>query len=272
MADTINQHFVSRFYLNNFQIQPPSRVPRIWVYDKIEDRVFSSPIEKAGSENLFFEPHVEPEVTEIENIYRDNYAKLVERFTTGNENLQNGDIGMLALLVAFQWLRTPAFRSLLDIILPHTRQTSIDNFVNVENYTPKNAEAIFPSVPSRQVQADMLLNRETLMMFTDTIIKRFDWDVAVAPTGVEFITSDNPVAMSGRFLLDVDNQISLPLSVRIAVVLRLTGGKPVSRCGACELEYVKSVNFNCFHHAHRFIYASNRELLETTKLDALKLT
>lgn len=271
MPDTINQHFVSRFYLNNFQIQPPSKVPRIWVYDKIEDRTFSSPIENAGSENSFFEPHIEPGVTEIENIYRSNYAKLVERFTKGNANLENGDIAMLAILVAFQWLRTRAFRSRLDITLPHNRQTIIDNFVNVEGYTLENAEAIFSAIPSRQMQADMLLNRETLAMFADSIIKQFDWDVAVAPTGIEFITSDNPVAMSGRFLLDSANQISLPLSGRIAVVLRLTEAKPVSRCGACELKYAKSVNFNCFHHAHRFIYASNRKLLDATKLDALKL-
>jgi hypothetical protein len=263
-SETINQHFVSRFYLNNFQIQPPSNVPRIWVLDKLNGHIFTSPIEKVGSENSFFDPSMEPKVTEIENIYQDAYTTLVARFNEGNTELQTNDISRLALLVAFQWLRTRGFRSRLDITIQANRQTIVDNFVNVEGYSIENAQALFPLAPSEDVQAGILVDREMLAMFGGTIISNFDWDVALAPPHKEFVTSDNPVAMSGRFLLDTANLISLPLSARVSVVLRLTKGKPVSRCGVCETGYAESVIFKCYYKAHRFVYASTRELLETT--------
>lgn len=109
MSQTVKmQHYVPRFYLSNFAIDPAKDVPQVYCYGKPDRSQFQTAITNIAGEKYFYEPpgdqSFETDLASIEGEFSDAYDKLLD--SRDLEILDVNDRSAIAYSLAIQELRT----------------------------------------------------------------------------------------------------------------------------------------------------------------------
>lgn len=197
-----NQHYVPRCYLRNFS----NAREQIWVYDKLEDKVFQSHIGGVACEKFFYdserlekETGEEQFIEKVLGILEDEAAKVFRQIIEKlNENrfsrLHPQERYFLAHYIAVQMLRTKEERVQLEQMF-----NQFSKFVHshVSEEMKATAPNMVPPVEMdserlAEIQGLLLSNPEMLKMHAEILDSHF-WVILRAFPGCEFITSDHPV-------------------------------------------------------------------------------
>jgi hypothetical protein len=112
------QHYVPQFYLREFA----SEDEQIWVYDKIEDKVFKTGIKNIAAERFFYDSNlvesatgekqlVEKFLSTCEGEFHDKISRLLMRLRSGGYCRLHPETRMtIALFASMQIFRTKEFR------------------------------------------------------------------------------------------------------------------------------------------------------------------
>lgn len=227
MSKVKRQHFVPQFYLRNFA----SSNGRTYVFDKFEQRIYASNIEKVAAVNYFYDVPQEKvsafakEISEDlrnQGIEADEKAivavlssQMVEQYLSvmeqrcskviedvlesleGRRRFKHKYRTMLAIFVAIQFLRTLAQRkSMMELAQKsELRVMELVNKLNEVHGTNTTAEDIgiaYDPDKTQFLHKFHYLQPETIRRFAE-IFYRHIWYVGVNETANPLYTSDNPV-------------------------------------------------------------------------------
>ena len=119
----------------------------------------------------------------------------------------------------------------------------------------------FDSIEVESIQTGLIFDIDTIEAIALKLLNTFHWEVAIANEGLNFLTSDNPVAMLVPHLGDPNNEILLPIATNLLVRLQSAQNQVESRTGLALKENELGLNFNQFHASRRFVYSSKQETL-----------
>ncbi|NHX41520.1 MULTISPECIES: DUF4238 domain-containing protein [Haloarcula] len=112
MSEVKMQHYVPRFYLENFSINPDKDSPQVYCYHKPDRRIFQTTTKNVAGEQYFYDTSgnqpFEDFLAEIEGEFADAYRKIIENKHL--RDLTENDRTAIAYSVATQEHRTRAFR------------------------------------------------------------------------------------------------------------------------------------------------------------------
>lgn len=232
-----NEHYIPKFYLERF-----SKNGKIFAYDLINDKIFSTNIRKIGSKNYFYD--LEPEMLkrimteykELTNISNHDYEELtndiqfVEKFLSRLEaetaeyfnKFENdyeliNDEKFLSILFLFMdtlSIRTVSFRNVLESIEKQT----INRFKSLNDKEVKNYP--LDMNPKDLAKINQLREITSLVKTYDKAIKVFNnynFFVAINNTKLDFLLSDNPLLY---FFLGF-NDICFPINPRLAIIMQV---------------------------------------------------
>ena len=187
-----NQHYVPKFILRNFLSNPKKE--QVQVFSKSSRKGFTTSIKNIMAERRFHEFRIdenylvsfEGSVCRVEEILLPAYKSVIENRCFDGTSEQKAH---LALLIAFQFLRTRSQREL---------------FVDMENklseHLGKHGESI-EDIEGYQPLTDDALRGQHILFMRDAlgdfaqIIGAKDFLLLEAPKGRRFYLSDNPVTI-----------------------------------------------------------------------------
>ncbi|MFJ9961722.1 DUF4238 domain-containing protein [Streptomyces avermitilis] len=186
MADPKLHHYVPQFYLRRFT----DPAERLWVWDRISDRVFrTQPKAVAAESNFYLLPQLAEQGSdpvEMERQFADLEGQVSAITGQWLKWIRHGNPGdllpvpdvnreIVSLFLALQSLRTADARSILAA------------FSALHGYQDDSDEEI------RSLHAAALWDDEFISSFADHM-SRCAWLFALNETPVRFVTSDNPLA------------------------------------------------------------------------------
>lgn len=189
------QHYVPQFILKKFS----KNKNKIYVFDKKQNRSFTSNVKDTGHENNFYEEELlgyknntEFKLTELETSVSPVIEKIIKNGSI--KDLEKLEHELLCLFSTVQMLRTNHTREFLDFfnetLTKRITEWGYDPNVDIENYTPpseielkSSAIDILNTLPGSLVGD--FLNKQLLLM--------------EAPQGHTFYSSDNPIVKHNHF-------------------------------------------------------------------------
>lgn len=210
------QHYVPRFYLEGYA----DLNGMVWVFDKLERRVFSTKPENIAGENYYYDvPKFESSLGLNQPLeksfwrHESEASKLIEYldwavFEDDFPTLHPNNKQILAMHVVLQILRVPKYRELL---LESIKMTNDEELEHLKT---------FISEDERMVHAITFMQDETINNWVEMLTDQI-WLFARNITDSPFYTSDNPVLFKtkdNKFwtppkkLTEPGTQIIFPLS------------------------------------------------------------
>lgn len=196
-----HQHYVPQFYLKNFA----DAHAVIWVYDKINDRIFHTHVKKIAGENYFYDAPsldkrtgkqqaVEKLLCAVEGKANEVLVGLLTKLTKGNfVQLETDDRNFLAIFLVVQMLRTKEHR-----ILQQHQARLLSNFLKERCSDGKivavyGEEALSPMSAEQlaELQGELILDGHSIRDMA-MILNQHIWMIYRAKSGQVFLTSDNP--------------------------------------------------------------------------------
>jgi len=193
------QHYVPRFYLESFSINPDKDSPQLYCYDKPDRRIFQTAIKNVGGEQYFYDTSgnqpFEDFLARIEGEFADAYRKILEGEDLGD--LTENDRTAIAYSVATQEHRTRVFRDeyvegfeklanrLREFNISEGLEEQIDEFDKADDETT-----------TRKLHKDFIL--DTGWDFTEEILG-LKWILFENQSDSEFWTSDHPITRYNRY-------------------------------------------------------------------------
>lgn len=112
MSEVKMQHYVPRFYLKNFSVNPDRDSPQFYCYNKPDRRIFRTGIKNVAGEQYFYDTYgdqpFENFLAKMEGEFADAYRKILNGEDLGD--LTENDRTAIAYSVATQEHRTRVFR------------------------------------------------------------------------------------------------------------------------------------------------------------------
>jgi len=112
LNDCKNQHYVPQFLLRHFAA---GKRKHIYIYDKLHERSFKTPVRNAGAEKAFYDCEhngerisIEPKLEVLETLAAPIIKRIIENESLGS--LNNKDKSIISLFCAIQMLRVKATR------------------------------------------------------------------------------------------------------------------------------------------------------------------
>lgn len=251
-----NQHYIPQFYLNYFTdpLIPVLYSPYVWIYDKKKELIKNKApkniaYEKGYNDIVDSEGHissiVEDQFREIEY----NASKVFKKITQ-LENTSEKERIDLSKFVFSMIERVPKFRELFKEII---ESGEVEELADEDNK--------YDNVPS-DLKMDGVVRVTHLVSH---LLLRMDWSLFIAPSGSNFITSDNPVVIKDPSNLNV-KMCGIASSPKVEVTFPLTRliclfgswgryRKEVEKISADE---VSRINFETFKYSHRFLISSSK--------------
>lgn len=193
------QHYVPRFYLENFSINPDRNSPQLYCYNKPDRRIFQTSVKNVGGEQYFYdtsgEQPFEDFLAEIEGEFADAYRKILD---SGNlRELTENDKTAIAYSVATQEHRTRVFRDeymegmekladrLREFNMSKQLEEQIDEFDRADDDTT-----------ARELHKEFML--DAAWDFTEEILG-LKWILFENQSASGFWTSDHPITRYNRY-------------------------------------------------------------------------
>jgi hypothetical protein len=189
-----NQHYVAQSYLRQFAIER-AKHPRIYVFDKVRDHVYSATVRSVASEPYFyarnadFAQAIETTFGQLETAFAPAYRKLIAGAPPSG--LTTDERAWVATYVAVQHLRTREAREALAGVSRVLRETV------PEWDLPPGHEHEDAFVRHQQLES-----LGTLAERMTEILLNMKWTVCSNDTGRVFWTSDHPVALYNPLATD----------------------------------------------------------------------
>lgn len=199
MPEVKMQHYVPRFYLEEFSINPDVDSPQLYCYDKPDRRVFQTAITNVGGEQYFYDTSgdqpFEDFLAKIEGEFADAYRKILDGEDLGD--LTENDRTAIAYSVATQEHRTRVFRDeymegfeklanrLREFNLSEELEEQIDDFDNKDD-----------DATARKLHKDFMLDAG--WDFAEEILG-LKWILFKNQSDSEFWTSDHPITRYNRY-------------------------------------------------------------------------
>lgn len=212
------QHFVPQCYLRNFS----SNNENIYIYDKIERKIFRSSVDKVAYKNYFYEIP-EKYLNQIDKVTygaqyfeKEFFANNVERLYSqilkriigngdswklnknGNETLSIEDKELFAQLIAIQYLRLPRIRENYSNALEKVtdaRTDIIKSFLRHEKPELKNEiekiDVKYDQEYNSVLHSEIYANEELYNSIANQILNKH-WVYFISESN-DFQTSDNPI-------------------------------------------------------------------------------
>jgi hypothetical protein len=276
---TVKQHYVPRHYLKNFK----DAEGKLWVYNKESDVHFDSGETKVAFENNFYDMvdgSMEGGAAERWND-EEIGEKAITRFDQELDRvlkllLSEGEyVGVrfdirtaTAFAMAIQHMRTAAFRERLNKSVCEgynelARDLTKLNFPGQEHLSPT---VTISEAMLKHEHVKTIFDYNHWRLFGDAI-SAHHWAFCIAPSGAEFITSDEPVSMRFHYAgkgLDSTGikskgaEIVYPLSRRFALVTREKSLPQFATTDGCPMkvtsEFVQYCNFVVAANCRRFVF------------------
>lgn len=255
-------HYIPVFYLNYFtDVQtPPIQKPYVWIFDKKNETIDN----KAPKNFAFIRGYNDILDSEgnVTNIVEDQFkleiedpASIVFKKLTKFKYLSKSNRYTLAKFVAAMIFRVPKFRDTFKKIIE-------------EKYYLEFAverRSMFEGVSSKFMMDSVI---RTSGIGAKLLLK-MDWSLLIAPEGVQFITSDNPVVVRNPndpnwlfcgLASDPSIEITFPISPKICLFGSWGRFKRV-------IEYisdkeVSKINFETFKYSFDYLFSSTKYFIK----------
>ncbi|MCY9666484.1 DUF4238 domain-containing protein [Paenibacillus alginolyticus] len=216
MSEAKFHHYVPRFYLSNFNNQSN----KLWIYDKKENKVFTSAAENIAGVNHFYRLHefelqgrdpliMEKQFSALEseasNIMQDWFRQL--SYSVDFIEIPDSNRDIMSLYMTLQLLRTMEARELLIQLTE----------MNVDNYDARE--------DATSLHTAMLWNEDTFNPIKQQIYNCY-WIFGVNKSNATFYTSDHPILIKtkdfkqwvvGPRVFDEGMSIVFPLSPTVVL-------------------------------------------------------
>lgn len=225
-----NQHYVPQTYLKNFAYENT----KVFVFDKVEQRVFASSIKNVASETYFNDfpadqtpEDVDPQIVEkafavLEGKYQQDFNELILSAHT-NRRMDLQKRGRWSLFLAFQILRTRGFR---DTYIAASKEILAKLLADAW-------QAEYPDEPLSEFEVTLKKEYEPVqharfMFHPNTFLdlslgfKQYIWIMGLNPTDTLLYTSDTPVVKRPHAPADENVSNSGWLSPGIEIAFPLT--------------------------------------------------
>lgn len=275
-------HFIPRTYLKNFT----DANSKIWVYDKLLDRVMPQNIaDTAVKKNLYTSDKYDglldiPEVTNLEGSYNLIVSKLEKK-----ENVSSQELGIILNFIALQFLRTPAAKNrskkVFNKFVQELKSTYLlaQNQNNSINKIEKIITGLMRDIKRNGISIEKFVLETNeyeppLNFFLQTIassgvtiintLSKQKWQFLFADENF-FISSDDPFTVfyseidSSEFSITHDQVKLIPLTKNVCVAIYQEGFE----IGSKKLHNwsTKVLNLGITSKADRYVYSSSRQQL-----------
>jgi len=297
MAQFKRQHFIPKFYLDNFAVNNI-----IWVFDRKKNEYRDQSIKdtavikdyytlRKGSNKNY---DIEKFLSKVESSSKIVIEKLINR-----ERIDDIERVSLSIFIALLFTRTPEYEKQINeftdkavkkinkILFGNLENVKalIDIMKNEKKISPNfNAEKLYEFLKKEDYKAEYDRTNMIYMMIHNTtelcyFFHKKDWFISKTTNGTEFITSDNPI-------------IKIPTSEQIKKAqvygIDTPGVKkifPLNYCtslcigddgeflgfGSLDKEHVLTINRYIADNSDRFIFGRSKDILEKivriTKID-----
>ena len=275
------QHIIPQFYLKRFTISPSKK--KIWIFDKINSKVFLTNVTKAGCERNFYDIPFElyPQLKGKKNPEEILFSPFDERsskmlnalfddLSSGCEISNEKYKFSLAYFISMLILRVKKIRNSFETLSKKLQEIDFLKRGKIrEKYGNKEHELL-----SRAAHFEDLKNPAIIIdPMANELLGRFEWNLCVNATEKLFYTSDNPVVVNADCREDFIDNIRLdrpgrcvyiPLSPKYILVLKdrkiyvpLSPGKIIlEENGLKEVLYFNTLQVA---QSSRWIYSSTND-------------
>lgn len=280
MSNPKKQHYVPQVYLQNFKDDDGY----IYIYDIEKDQFRRQTPQNAGYNKHFYTVEIDGEkdyfIEQFLSHHVDSkYSDVIKKIENG-EDLALEDKQNLALIIAFQHLRTPSqrenYNNMVDsavkqinkIMFSYKKQLNAKIGVTDEEYEllkntieNENYSVIAPKEHSLALMLDFAEEMANMLL---------NHNIAILECGknTQFITSDNPYCMIKEKWSNqwegygVINTIKFfPITPKFGVILKDPGNKVIYL--KPNTRQVRNLNLLVASWAQRNIFAKNKVLLES---------
>lgn len=199
MANLKRQHYVPQTYLRRFT----NEQGKLFVYDKLADKVFASTPADVAQERLFYDfpartidgleldiKTVEKRLGNVETYF----GPLLTGFINAADNcggITHDQIADFSPFVIIQWMRTKSYREAMRQIAEGASQSLIDKLVEA-NFPGGSAKISLKRESLPLLHAEHLLNPEKILELAHELDRHL-WVIGTNNTPFPFFTSDHPV-------------------------------------------------------------------------------
>jgi len=195
MSQTVKmQHYVPRFYLSYFAVDPSKDTPQVYCYNKPDRSQFKTSVTNIAGETYFYEPPgyqpFETTLAEIEAEFCNAYDELLD--SRSLDALDENDRSAIAYSITIQELRTREKREEF-----HETVTKLREHLEGESMTEEMEEQMDElqdmdsEEGAREFQIDLIKNRGWEMAEHYFDLK---WVLIENETQQPFLSSDHPIA------------------------------------------------------------------------------
>jgi hypothetical protein len=174
------QHYVPRFYLSYFAIDPTKDVPQVYCYGKPDRSQFQTAITNIAGETYFYEPPgdqpFENTLASIEGEFSDAYDKLIDARSL--EVLDVNDRSAIAYSIAIQELRTRESREEFHEMFSKLRERLED-------------ESMTPEMEDQMDELREMDSEDGARDFQIDFIKSHGWEMAEHYLDLKWIVIEN---------------------------------------------------------------------------------
>lgn len=260
----MGRHYVPKVYLRNF-----ADGEQLWAFDRELQRNFPSHIDNLAQQNKYYsdelEDHFSKEIeTPVESIFSAIRSK---------DQLSVEQRSMFSTFLSLQLKRVPEgkrrFHANFDRVADEVRNSTNSQ---IDSLVEKDPSLI--TIASQRKQEVHALVEKYKQAPPDNIWfqvlagKRFDriaeaiatmrWYFLHAPSGTQFLTSDNPVFHFSSYGLGSNNaELSLPIGHNIAMCADRRAGVDLAHVDT-NRQLVQEINRRTVCNATRFVYARYR--------------
>jgi hypothetical protein len=281
-------HYLPQAFLKRFADEHG----QVWVLDRQRAEIRPQPVEVTAAERELYTIDADDGTKDrgLEHWFAemvDGPSVTVLQGLHDGEDLKETDRRTLSLFAAGMFLRTPAFRET-------TRQMSdqMADWLRQMGVQPAGGESVPESLsePGAVRTEDLLGFLEhakgkdgryqnefvelvgSFLAPLSELLLRMNWVIGYAPQAKSFVASDRPVVQSrphghnplyGVGITTPGSEKVVPLSARMALLIRDTRPKPTVECGVIDADRLRAVNEALVRQCERFVFARSRLLLES---------
>ena len=293
MSQPKRHHYVPRFYLKNFV----NDKGYLWVYDRQEDTYSEQRPEHTAVQKDYYtikDKHGNKD-TEIEKLFSmiESKASAVIKKIVSGVSINQEDKDNLALFISCQMARVPEYeKRIADATEESMKATgrllvySVERAEEIIKQSTKNKSNKGSNTLTPQALFDFIQGGQYKISFSKewslgTMLQsahrlsgyfaKMDWLILYAPNKHFFIISDNPYTLvppkdkyltnSGVGIITPGAQKVIPLSSKVSLVMGDVGGRYLVK--NIRSLWVRNMNINSAQNSSRFIYAKDKELLES---------
>lgn len=248
MSQTKTQHYVPQSYLSRFT----SRNNAVFVFDKIQGKIFETNIINVACENYFydvpkamvdeidFDPQlVEKLLAQTDEKYSRTINSLLKAIAKHKKRrvIKPDQKSAMAYFITLQLLRTRGNRNL---IIEHIQKVGDTLLSKTPDYSPDDFEVVVDKEWVSLFQSGFMLSPETREVFMNALLGHI-WFIGINDTGQPFYTSDSPVVRRAHYRDPFRSYAGLA-SEGIEIVLPLTPWHNLVLCERTAFKQYKGLD------------------------------